>query len=93
MQTLPLSIKKVTERVIINNFVKFDSDFFGSGAAALLRNLQNFSQAAEYGCGFNRSMQHLISYIREEDVEDEATTEDLLHRGTESPNVGSLAAR
>ena len=32
------------------------------------------------GCDFNRSMQHLISHYREEDVENEAASEDLLHR-------------
>ena len=32
------------------------------------------------GCDFNRSTQHLISNYREDDVENEATTEDLLHR-------------
>jgi len=32
------------------------------------------------GCGFNQSTQHLISNYREEDVENEAATEDLLHR-------------
>ncbi len=32
------------------------------------------------GCDFNRSMHHLISNYREEDVENEAATEDLLHR-------------
>ena len=32
------------------------------------------------GCDFNRSMQHLISNYREEDVEDEAATENILHR-------------
>ena len=31
-------------------------------------------------CGFNRSMQHLISNYREEDVENEAASEDLLQR-------------
>jgi len=31
-------------------------------------------------CDFNWSMQHLISNYREEDVEDEATTEDLLQQ-------------
>ena len=36
-------------------------------------------QAAN-GCDFNRSMQHLISNYREEDVENEAASEDLLHR-------------
>ena len=29
-------------------------------------------------CGFNRSVQHLISSYREKDVEDEAAPEDLL---------------
>ena len=32
------------------------------------------------GCDFNRSMQHLNSNYREEDVENENATEDLLHR-------------
>ncbi len=32
------------------------------------------------GCDFNRSMQHLISHYREEDVEYEVPDEDLLHR-------------
>jgi hypothetical protein len=41
-----------------------------------------------YGCGFNWSTQHLISNIREEDVDDETTTEDLLHRRTKSLDVG-----
>jgi hypothetical protein len=36
--------------------------------------------AAIYDCDFNRSMQHLISTYREEDVENENATEDLLHR-------------
>jgi hypothetical protein len=31
-------------------------------------------------CGFNRSMQHLNSYYREEDVENEVSDENLLHR-------------
>ena len=35
---------------------------------------------AIYDCDFNRSMQHLISTYREEDVENENATEDLLHR-------------
>ena len=33
-----------------------------------------------HGCGFNRSMQHLISNYREEDVVNEVSIEDLLHR-------------
>ena len=35
---------------------------------------------AALGYGFNRSLQHLISNYREGDVENEAATEDLLHR-------------
>jgi hypothetical protein len=36
---------------------------------------QSFSaQTSENGCGFNRSMQHLISNTGEEDVEDETAT-------------------
>jgi len=34
-------------------------------------------------CDFNRSMQHLNSGYRDEDVENEANTEDLLLRYTE----------
>ena len=41
----------------------------------------------------NRSMQHLSSKYREEDVADEAETEDLLQRGAEKLDVGSLAGR
>ena len=44
------------------------------------------------GCDFNRSMQHLLSGYREEDIGNAATTEDLLHRGTEGRDVGSMAA-
>jgi hypothetical protein len=42
--------------------------------------LPNSSPVATFGCGFNRSMQHLISNYRGEDVENEAATEDLLYR-------------
>ena len=38
------------------------------------------AQRSALGCGFNPSTQHLISSYGEEDVENEATTEDLLHR-------------
>jgi hypothetical protein len=31
-------------------------------------------------CDINRSMQHLDSHYREEDVENEVSDEDLLHR-------------
>jgi hypothetical protein len=41
----------------------------------------------------NRSMQHLDSKYREEDVADEAETEDLLQHGAEKLDVGSLAGR
>ncbi len=41
----------------------------------------------------NRSMQHLHSSTREEDVENEATTQDLLQLRTKKLDVGSLAAR
>ena len=48
-------------------------------------------RTSRIGCHFNRSTQHLISNYREEDVENEATNEDLLHGSTESGDVGSLA--
>ena len=41
----------------------------------------------------NRSMQHLDSEYREEDVADEVQIEDLLQRRAEKPDVGSLAGR
>ena len=34
---------------------------------------------AALGCDLNRSMQHLDSHYREEDVENEVSDEDLLH--------------
>ncbi|MDH3275241.1 MAG: hypothetical protein OEM99_11965 [Gammaproteobacteria bacterium] len=40
---------------------------------------------------FNRSMQHLSSNDRAEDVAHEAETEDLLQRRAEELDVGSLA--
>ena len=40
-------------------------------------------------CGFNRSMQHLISKYREEDVEHEVSTKNLLHRRTKDLDLGS----
>ncbi len=45
-----------------------------------------------FGCGFNPSTQHLISDYREEDVENEAATEDLLLRQTESLSLTRLCA-
>jgi hypothetical protein len=48
-------------------------------------------QTTASGCDFNRSMQHLSSSDRAEDVADEAKTEDLLHTRTERADVGSLA--
>jgi hypothetical protein len=44
-------------------------------------------------CDLNRSTQHLISNYREGDVENEAATEDLLHRRAKIIDVGSLAER
>ncbi len=41
----------------------------------------------------NRSMQHLDSEYREEDVADEVQIEDLLQRRAEKLDVGSLAGR
>ena len=38
------------------------------------------TKGAANDCEFNRWMQHLISNYREEDVEYEVPTEDLLHR-------------
>ncbi|MEJ2331071.1 MAG: hypothetical protein P8Z33_14815, partial [Gammaproteobacteria bacterium] len=56
---------------------------------------QTISLSEGYGllsaCDFNRSMQHLSSNYRAEDVADEAQTEDLLHTRAERADVGSLA--
>jgi arylsulfatase A-like enzyme len=46
-----------------------------------------------FACGFNRSLQHLISNYGEEDVEHEAAPADLLQRYSEGDDVGSMAAR
>ena len=48
------------------------------------------ARGATVHCGFNRSMQHLISKT-EGDVENEVQTEDLLHRNSKGLDVGSLA--
>ena len=40
------------------------------------------------GCGFNRSMQHLNSNYREEDVVNEVATDDLRLRGGPALPVG-----
>ena len=49
---------------------------------------------SEIDCDFNRSMQHLVSKNREEDVADEEVpTEDSLHRSRQEHDVGSLAER
>ena len=50
-------------------------------------------EKAAMGCDFNRSMQHLHSHYREEDVENEAATENLLYRNGQGIDVGSLAER
>ena len=42
-------------------------------------------------CDFNWSMQHLDSKYREEDVADEAASEDLLFKYSEGVDVGPLA--
>jgi len=44
-----------------------------------------------YPGDLNRSMQHLDSKNRDEDVADEAKTKDLLQRRTKKLDVGSLA--
>ena len=44
-----------------------------------------------YAGDLNRSMQHLDSNYREEDVADEVQIEDLLQRSAEKLDVGSLA--
>jgi hypothetical protein len=46
-----------------------------------------------YAGDFNRSMQHLNSSVRAEDVAYEAETEDLLQLRAEELDVGSLASR
>jgi hypothetical protein len=48
---------------------------------------------AALGGDLNRSMQHLDSEYREEDVADEVQIEDLLQHRAEKPDVGSLAGR
>jgi len=50
------------------------------------------SERLLYNCGFNRSLQHPNSNYREEHVENETATEDLVHRRAESPDLGSLAS-
>ena len=46
------------------------------------------------GCDFNRSMQHLVSKSREEDVADEEVPkEDSLHRSRQEHDVGPLPAK
>ena len=37
-------------------------------------------KGSAFDCDLNRSMQHLDSHYREEDVENEVSDEDLLHR-------------
>ena len=46
---------------------------------------------AALGGDLNRSVQHLDSEYREEDVADEVQNEDLLQRRAEKLDVGSLA--
>ena len=55
---------------------------------------QSGALIAEFDCGFNRSLQHLVSIRREEDVADEEVPkEDSLHRIRQIADVGSLAER
>jgi hypothetical protein len=42
-------------------------------------------------CGFNRSMQYLISDYRVEDAAGEVSNEDLLHGSRQGADVGALA--
>jgi hypothetical protein len=51
------------------------------------------SQLAAADCDFNWSTQHLISNDREEDVENEATTEDLLPSHSAGFSFGKVTNR
>ena len=62
-------------------------------AAVLVGFIFDGERTAGVSLDFNRSTQHLDSSYREEDVADEAKTENLLHRITKSTDVGSLAER
>ena len=49
---------------------------------------ESYTRRTAIGCDFNRSMQHLISKSREEDVADEEVpTEDSLHRSRQEHDV------
>ena len=63
----------------------------GSSRGLYKAAVKRLSSMSAYACGFNWSMQHLISNDREGDVENEATTKDLLHRRAKGVDVGSLA--
>ena len=63
-----------------------------SGRSAL-DSRNRVAECPVYTCDLNRSMQHLHSITGEGDVENEATTQDLLQRRTKKPDVGSLAER
>jgi beta-aspartyl-peptidase (threonine type) len=68
-----------------------------AGAVAAVRHIANpidlaLNVMSASDCGFNRSMQHLISKCREEDVADEeVSTKDLLQRSRQGADVGALA--
>lgn len=47
-------------------------------------------ETSAFTLGFNRSMQHLDSSYREEDVADEAKIENILYRTTKSADFGSF---
>ena len=48
-------------------------------------------QASAFGCGFSRSMQHLDSHCRGEDVAHEVPDGDPVHRSRQGVDVGTLA--
>jgi hypothetical protein len=85
---------RLFEGLLWGNFMVLAGKFSNLGfdwAISRKQTLRMLSPAAANDCGFNRSMQHLISSDVEEDVENETETEDLLHRRTKGIDVGSLA--
>ncbi len=75
----------VPGKVNINDSTKVR---FGATAASQHSN----SPGAGFGCGLNRSMQHLNSNSREGDIENEVSTENQLLKCTEGIDVGSVSA-
>ncbi len=66
---------------------------FGKSRRSDMELPKNATERPLYPGDLNRSMQHLDSEYREEDVADEAESEDLLQRRTKKLDVGSLAER